>query len=133
MSVSGCVAKCSARLVSSSPIYRLSSAMIPTVARAVAPNAAVTSAGAASCSETICGLDLSGSGIDIALAPGTFGCRSDLRQAPMRTFDGSGSAVQYRQGIPVCQVIEHLQCRGQHSHSDECNALVCRVRAQIRF
>ncbi len=51
MSASGCVSKCSARLVSSSLIWRFSSVMMPTAARVVAANAAVTLAGAVSCSD----------------------------------------------------------------------------------
>ena len=50
MSASGCVSKWLARVVSSSLIWRFSSAMMPTAARVVAANAAVTVAGAASCS-----------------------------------------------------------------------------------
>ena len=50
MSASGCASKWLARVVSSSLIWRSTSAMMPTVARVVAANAAVTLAGAASCS-----------------------------------------------------------------------------------
>jgi hypothetical protein len=51
MSASGCVSKWLARVVSSSLIWRFSSAMMPTVARVVAPKAAVTVARAPSCSD----------------------------------------------------------------------------------
>ena len=50
MSASGCVSKCVASSASRSVIWRFSSAMMPTVARVLAANAAVTAAGAASCS-----------------------------------------------------------------------------------
>jgi len=48
--VSGCASKCVASSASSSAIWRLSSMMMPTAARVVAANAAVTGVGAASCS-----------------------------------------------------------------------------------
>ncbi len=51
MTASGCVSKCSAKLVSSLLIWWFSSAMMPTVARVAAANAAVTWAGAAGCSD----------------------------------------------------------------------------------
>jgi len=50
MSASGCVSECVASCASSSVIWRLSSMMMPTAARVVTANAAVTEAGAASCS-----------------------------------------------------------------------------------
>ena len=46
----GCVSKCVANSVSRSLIWRFSSAMMPTTAPVPAANAAVTAAGAASCS-----------------------------------------------------------------------------------
>jgi hypothetical protein len=51
MSASGCVSKWAASAASSSLIWWFSSAMMPTVARVVAANAAVTAAGAVSCSD----------------------------------------------------------------------------------
>ena len=50
MSASGCALKCVASSASRSVIWRFSSAMMPTAARVVAANAAVTAVGAASCS-----------------------------------------------------------------------------------
>ena len=50
MSASGCVSKWAASAPFSSLIWWFSSAMMPTVARVVAANAAVTLAAAASCS-----------------------------------------------------------------------------------
>ena len=51
MSASGCCSKWAARLVSRSAIWRLSSAMMPTAARVVAPERGAHRWGAASCSE----------------------------------------------------------------------------------
>jgi hypothetical protein len=49
MSTSGCASKCVASSASRSVIWRLSPTMMPTAARVVAANAAVTGAGAVSC------------------------------------------------------------------------------------
>ncbi len=87
MTASGCVSKCSAKLVSSLLIWRFSSAMMPTVARVVAANAAVT----------------------IALAPNAFERGLEHRRAQPGGLLGAGGAIQHPQGVAVGEVLEGLE------------------------
>jgi hypothetical protein len=89
MSASGCFSKCSAKVVSSSLIWRLSSAMMPTVARVVAANAAASGAGAVSC-WVGSAARISRARGDIALPATAFERRLDRRQAQRRPQPGWG-------------------------------------------
>ena len=51
----------------------------------------------------------------------------------MRGFGGRGSAAHNGQGIAVVQIVERLQRRRVILPQALRSALVCRVRAQIRF
>ena len=73
MSASGCVSKCSARVVSSSAIWRFSSAMMPTVARVVAATPRRQERGGQLLGAQR-GLDLAGACGDVALTPTAFEC-----------------------------------------------------------
>jgi hypothetical protein len=57
MSASGCFSKCSAKVISSSLIWRLSSAIMPTVARVVAANAAASGVSSENTSVIACWLN----------------------------------------------------------------------------
>ena len=112
MSASGCASKCVASSASRSAIWRLSSAMMPTAARVLAPNAAVTAAGAASCSAAQHFLNLQGSGVEVALAPSGFERSPDLRQTQPPGVGGGGGAAQDGQRVAVGQIVERLQRGG---------------------
>src|ERR1700731_3147211 len=108
MSASGCVSKCSAKTVSSSPIWRLSSAMMPTVARVVAANAVATGSGAVSCS--VCSAArISRARGDVALTPTAFERGLEGGQRQLGALGGGGGAVEHPQRVAVVQVLEGHQ------------------------
>ena len=86
--------------------------MMPTAARVLAPNAAVTAAGAASCSASQHFLNLQGSGVEVALAPSGFERRPDLRHTQPARVGGGRGATQNGQRVAVGQIVERLQRGG---------------------
>ena len=126
MSASGCASKCVASSASRSAIWRLSSAMIPIAARVLAPNAAVTAAGAASCGVREHFLNLQRSGVEVALAPSNFECQRIFARLRRPASRGSG-ATQDGQRVPAGQILERLQRRpGDAARSAERRPLVWR-------
>src|SRR6478672_8450229 len=109
MSASGCVSKCSARLVSRSAIWRFSSAMMPTAARVVAPNAAATGAGAASCSERSAARIWRARAAILRLPATAFERGLDRRQVQVGPLLRGRCAPQHPQGIAVGEVLEGQQ------------------------
>ena len=134
MSASGCASKCVASSASRSLIWRLSSAMMPDRSAGAGPERGGDRGGRGELLGAQHGLNLLCPGVEVALAPSGFERRPDLRQAQPRGVGGGRGAAQDGQRVAVGQIVERLQRRGvvlpQRASAD---ALVCRVRAQIRF
>ena len=108
MSASGCVSKWLARVVSSSLIWRFSSAMMPTAARVVAANAAVTVAAEASCSVPRAARISRARAAILRCRPPRLS--ADWIAVRLRWAPCSGlGAAQHPQGVAVGQVLEGHQ------------------------
>ena len=110
MSASGCVSKCVGQAASSSAIWRFSSAMMPTAARVVAPNAAATGAGAASCSERSAARISRARAAILRLRPPRLSADWIAGRPRWAALLGGRCAPQHPQGIAVGQVLEGHQC-----------------------
>jgi hypothetical protein len=111
MSASGCASKCVASSASRSPIWRFSSAMMPTAARVLAPKAAVTVVGAASCGVRSAAWMCCARVSRLRWRPAVLSAARIVDKLRRPGVDGGRGATQDGQRIAVGQIVERLQRR----------------------